>query len=313
MSVKPGQNTEGYPDLEQVDEIQNQAKDGKVAIAKADANEPGARLANVTFSIYKEEAGVTDYSGKEVIATLTTNQDGNAISGWLEPGAYVLVEQELPDELSSYERDTTPHAFTITAGETNRTYLENPIGNKKMGRLFVDKVAKFAVSGTDSVTYPLSGEMCIRDRLWDAGIAVVVSAGNYGPGEGTVAVPGNSRKVITVGAMGNSKVKNNCSGLGPTQQCIVKPDLVAPGYQIMSCNADYPKDRRPYVMKSGTSMATPMVAGAIALYLSKYPDAGNVEIKLLLRERCDRAGDKMPFYGWGILNVEKLLKEKEGE
>ena len=157
VSVKPGQNTEGYPDLEQVDEIQNQAKDGKVAIAKADANEPGARLANVTFSIYKEEAGVTDYSGKEVIATLTTNQDGNAISGWLEPGAYVLVEQELPDELSSYERDTTPHAFTITAGETNRTYLENPIGNKKMGRLFVDKVAKFAVSGTDSVTYPLSG------------------------------------------------------------------------------------------------------------------------------------------------------------
>ena len=42
-------------------------------------------------------------------------------------------------------------SFTITAGETNRTYLENPIGNKKMGRLFVDKVAKFAVSGTDSV------------------------------------------------------------------------------------------------------------------------------------------------------------------
>ena len=151
------------------------------------------------------------------------------------------------------------------------------------------------------------------EQLWDAGIAVVVSAGNYGPGEGTVAVPGNSRKVITVGAMGNSKVKNNCSGLGPTQQCIVKPDLVAPGYQIMSCNADYPKDRRPYVMKSGTSMATPMVAGAIALYLSKYPDAGNVEIKLLLRERCDKAGEKMPFYGWGILNVEKLLKEKEGE
>ena len=92
------------------------------------------------------------------------------------------------------------------------------------------------------------------EQLWDAGIAVVVSAGNYGPGEGTVAVPGNSRKVITVGAMGNSKVKNNCSGLGPTQQCIVKPDLVAPGYQICllytSCTARRaPYSRRSYTMR----------------------------------------------------------------
>lgn len=37
------------------------------------------------------------------------------------------------------------------------------------------------------------------ELLWDTGLTVVVSAGNYGPEEGTVAVPGNSRKVITVG------------------------------------------------------------------------------------------------------------------
>ncbi|MFR8544667.1 MAG: collagen binding domain-containing protein [[Clostridium] scindens] len=162
VSVKPGQNTEGYPDLEQVDEIQNQAKDGKVAIAKADANEPGARLANVTFSIYKEEAGVTDYSGKEVIATLTTNQDGNAISGWLEPGAYVLVEQELPDELSSYERDTTPHAFTITADKS--LYLELIVTGDVSGNEYAYVVSSGEHNYT--VSYNLGG----RSEVVETGV-----------------------------------------------------------------------------------------------------------------------------------------------
>lgn len=42
--------------------------------------------------------------------------------------------------------------------------------------------------------------------------------------------------------------------------------------------------QKPYVAKSGTSMATPMVSGAIACLLSKYPDMTNVEVKLKLRE-----------------------------
>ena len=65
------------------------------AISKADAANQDIRLAKVTFHIYKKEADVTDYSDKEVIATLTTDADGNAVSGWLKPGEYVLVEQKL--------------------------------------------------------------------------------------------------------------------------------------------------------------------------------------------------------------------------
>ena len=53
-------------------------------------------------------------------------------------------------------------------------------------------------------------------------------------------------------------------------------------------------------MKSGTSMATPVVAGAGAMLLSKYPDMTNVEIKLKLRESCQRAGSQA---GWGLLDV----------
>ena len=130
--------------------------------------------------------------------------------------------------------------------------------------------------------------------LWDAGLVVVVSAGNYGPKDGTIAIPGSSRKVITVGVTGGSQIVNvhsqkewNYSGRGPTKQCVVKPDLTAPGTKVISCNGQYThRWKKPYISKSGTSMATPVVAGAIACLLSKYPDMTNVEVKLRLRESC---------------------------
>ena len=152
------------------------------------------------------------------------------------------------------------------------------------------------------------------EALWDEGLIVVVSAGNYGPGEGTVAVPGSSRKVITVGATDSVKVWNkdprkkwNYSGRGPTECCVVKPDLVAPGTYITSCNGNYlNRWKKPYILKSGTSMATPVVSGAIACLLSKYPDMTNVEVKLRLRESCIRRNEEGE--GWGMLNVKRLLE-----
>lgn len=152
------------------------------------------------------------------------------------------------------------------------------------------------------------------EELWDRGLVVVVSAGNYGPGAGSVAVPGNSRKVITVGvpdteirSIARRKNNVNYSGRGPTGACVVKPDVFAPGTGIISCNARYGRPgEHPYIMKTGTSMATPVVSGAIACLLSKYPDMTNVEVKLKLRESCVKSPGTEA--GWGMLNVERLLK-----
>ncbi len=150
------------------------------------------------------------------------------------------------------------------------------------------------------------------DEMWDAGLTVIVSAGNYGPSAGSIAVPGNSRKVITVGVPDsfrynrNYRKKTDYSGRGPTSECIIKPDVFAPGTGIVSCNSRFSEKGEPfYVMKSGTSMATPVISGAIACLLSKYPDMTNVEIKLRLRETCvDYPGTEA---GWGLLNVKKLM------
>lgn len=149
------------------------------------------------------------------------------------------------------------------------------------------------------------------EKLWDAGLVVVVSAGNYGPEKNSVAVPGSSRKVITVGMADFPGEKQNgqkYSGRGPTDACVIKPDLTAPGTHVVSCNGGYTNRwQSPYTEKSGTSMATPVVSGAIACLLSKYPDMTNVEVKLRLRETCTSYQREE---GWGILNVKRLLSQK---
>lgn len=150
------------------------------------------------------------------------------------------------------------------------------------------------------------------NEAWDDGLVVVVAAGNMGPKSGTITTPGISRKVITVGCSDDDKEVNvmgsrmvDYSGRGPTGSCICKPDLVAPGASIIS----WSNQAGRYTAKSGTSMATPLVSGAIALLLEKYPHMTNLEVKLRLRERCTDLGLPKNQQGWGILDVEKLLRD----
>ena len=148
------------------------------------------------------------------------------------------------------------------------------------------------------------------NAAWDDGLVVVVAAGNYGPGPMTITTPGISRKVITVGCsdddkeiqvMGSTMV--DYSGRAPTLACICKPDIVAPGSRIVSCGNEPGR----YSSKSGTSMSTPLVSGAVALLLEKYPHMTNMEVKLRIRECAVDMGLPKNQQGWGALDVERLL------
>lgn len=141
------------------------------------------------------------------------------------------------------------------------------------------------------------------ERLWDEGMIVVAAAGNKGPEAGSITAPGCSKKIITVGSSDMLVGKYTSSGRGPTWECVCKPDLVVPGSRVMSCLAG----RNIYGMKSGTSMSTPKISGAIALALEKDPSLTNVDVKMMLKESCDDLGLSCNVQGWGCFNLEKFM------
>ena len=149
------------------------------------------------------------------------------------------------------------------------------------------------------------------ESAWKSGIVVVVAAGNYGRlsvygsnGYGTVTAPGNDPYVLTVGATKSSgssyasaETVASYSSKGPsTYDHVVKPDMVAPGNDIVSLSAPgatleaaYSSDlvsgsdgHNDYFTLSGTSMATPAVAGAAAILLQEHSTLTPDQVKARL-------------------------------
>lgn len=149
------------------------------------------------------------------------------------------------------------------------------------------------------------------ELLWDAGIIVVAAAGNNGPDKNSISAPGISRKIITVGSydddreihIGENNKMIHYSGRGPTQACIIKPEVLAPGYEIISCAAN----GKLYEPKSGTSMATPIVTGLCALVVGEYPQITPKEIKKMLHDSAIDMGFSKHRQGWGKVNLQKFL------
>lgn len=149
------------------------------------------------------------------------------------------------------------------------------------------------------------------DELWNQGVMVVAAAGNNGPGEETVTIPGISRKVLTVGSSDDEETEKNrrtllpgYSGRGPTRCCIIKPEILAPGTGIVSCS----RDQKGYTIKSGTSMAAPVAVGALALAFERLPDFSPTEMKLRLYERAYPRGEQIGRKCWGMIHADHLVR-----
>lgn len=163
-------------------------------------------------------------------------------------------------------------------------------------------------------------ELALRNKLeqlWDRGILVVCAAGNKGPGDGSISAVGGSAKVLTVGCHdghfreGASWRCENYSGRGKPGANPRKPDIVAPGTDIVSCSSVFSRQRdryvNAYIAKSGTSMATPIVSAAAALAMERFPGISNEECRQKLLYTATDLGVPWNQQGWGMVNVRRLL------
>ncbi|MEU5548368.1 S8 family serine peptidase [Micromonospora sp. NPDC047793] len=120
------------------------------------------------------------------------------------------------------------------------------------------------------------------DALEAAGILVVAAAGNTGPYCRSIQdPPAPYPDVLTVGAVDERRRVTDFSSRGPTPSGVNKPDLVAPGADVLSAMPG-----GGYATLAGTSMATPQVAGVVALMWSANPDlVGDLDrTRRILRE-----------------------------
>lgn len=147
-------------------------------------------------------------------------------------------------------------------------------------------------------------------ELYQQNVLIVTAAGNMGPAQNSLSILGEDVKTICVGCHdGNMDFngRKKCeyySGRGPSVYSLRKPDVVAPGTEIISC---FHKNPYGYVKKSGTSMACPIVSGLAALYLEKYPEADVKQIMQRIKNATIDLGEAWSKQGYGMIDAVKML------
>ncbi|MHA1149979.1 MAG: S8 family peptidase [Promethearchaeota archaeon] len=177
-------------------------------------------------------------------------------------------------------------------------------------------------------SYPEAGsayETAISNAV-DNGVICVVAAGNSGPDYLTGGIPAAELDAISVGATDENNNLASFSSWGPTYTYLGYPDVVAPGVEIISCLAqdsvisreveftgnyfDFSGDA-DYIPLSGTSMATPIVSGALAILLEAYPTLTPETARIALLEGAttlsDKSEDDILRSGAGLINISASL------
>ncbi|WP_024834679.1 S8 family serine peptidase [Ruminiclostridium josui] len=327
--------------LEKSDLIQQVEYDAPVhATLNTATSSFGATQARTDFNVNGDgDNAPTTYSTKDVVvAVIDTGIDASHVD--LDGGKVIAWKDYVNNKTTPYDDNGHgSHCASIIAGtgEGNSSYkgvapgaaliglkVLNASGSGSMSNVTAaidwavtnkDKYNIKIISlslGTDESSDGTDSTSVAINKAFNAGIVPVVAAGNSGPGKATIGSPGAASKALTVGAFGDLGEKGfflaNFSSRGLTADGRVKPDIAAPGYQITAAKAN---STNKYVAYSGTSMATPFVAGTAALIFDANPSltaSQAVNIITSTAQDWGPAGQDLD-YGFGRLDSYAAVKQ----
>lgn len=235
----------------------------KVAVLDSgvDAEHPDlAGQIDTSASFVPYEADVADYNGHGTHVASTIAGTGSASDGkerGVASGARLAIGKVLDSEGRGQE------SWIIA-------------GMEWAARDQHARIISMSLGGGGDATDPMCQTV---DRLsHDTGALFVVAAGNGGPH--AISSPGAADAALTVGAVDAKDQLADFSSQGPRDgDAGLKPELTAPGVDIVAARSHYKRGSGYYTTMSGTSMATPHVAGVAALVAGEHPDWTGSQLK----------------------------------
>ncbi|WP_238010193.1 S8 family serine peptidase [Dactylosporangium sp. AC04546] len=228
--------------------------------------------------------------GTHVAATVA----GNGTRKGVAPGADLLVGKVLDDNGSGY--DSWIIAGMEWAAAQGARVVSMSLGGDPS-------------DGTD----PMSE--AVNRLSTETGTLFVVAAGNAGPAARTVGTPGAADAALTVGAVDRADAIADFSSRGPRiGDEVLKPEITAPGVGIVAARAAGTSMGQPvdelYTAASGTSMATPHVAGAAVVLAQQHPDWTGARLKeALVSTARTTAGAAVYEQGAGRVDVARAVTQ----
>ena len=172
------------------------------------------------------------------------------------------------------------------------------------------KVVSMSLGGGPSDgTDPIS--QSVNELSAETGALFTIAAGNYGPGYYTATAPSVADAALSVGAVDGADKLADFSSWGPRLgDGGLKPEITAPGVDILAARSQYAAEGTGlYQSMSGTSMATPHVAGAAALLAEQHPDWTGQQLKAAIVSNAKPTPQYIPYQGGnGRLDVAAASK-----
>lgn len=267
----------------QIEKAQKLAGKNKVKVAVIDTGidrkhpDLKGKLLSSVNTVNPMSPGVADYHGTHVAGIIAANKD-NGIGGYgINPDADIL-------SIDVFDRGWGAYDFAIAEGILEAVNSGAKVINMSLGGPMPSPVIE------EAVKYAI-----------DKNVVVVAAAGNSA--DDWKNYPAGYEGVISVGSINKDKKLSYYSSYGPSV------DVVAPGEDVYSTIYE-PEKLSSFRKLSGTSMASPVVAGVASLLLSKNPNLTPAQVEYILEHSADDLGEKGfdVKFGNGLVNPVKALE-----